>query len=323
MEDRFSNVTPLSIARPIPSSKRKFRSFEENIKAGTWDKSDPKYKFSEGHRELAVVKIHPPSLAKRRQSRSAASTLHSTKSTLTNSTLRHTKELQSSQTSEEQDFDSDEVNANRPSHSTLSKVSIPKSTTSIFMSSSCGALAFAKNNSSSSIPSNLSNGSDPTRTQGSSPTLSSDLDGIHKKALAELNKFCKEKYRKYGQASDADDEREDSDAETLLGAKKDEMDDEISFLDKENLTPNPNQDDQGLHMELRDMLCIRNKKRRISLPTSDEHSEEGSSAVSLDKGKKIKLNSPKSSPAPAVTTAIALGVLQDSKEEDSAVNPTA
>lgn len=165
-------------------------------------------------------------------------------------------------------------------------------------------------------PNNASSGSrnDPRNL----PTI--DFNPPSTKPLVELAEISKEKYRPSSQASDADDERDESDLETVIGRDDELSDTDIyHFKDKENIPPTRTyQDDQGLSVELQDKLSVKSQNNRDSMdgaqssekvsvtkPTSVNKRETENTAVSLI--------SPQGSPLS--------GVEEDADEEDNGAMP--
>lgn len=90
-----------------------------------------------------------------------------------------------------------------------------------------------------------------------------DFSPFSNKRLVELAEISKGEYRASSQASDADDERDESDLETVIGCDDEPSDTDNHFKDKENIPPTRTyQDDQGLSVELQDKLSVKSQKHR-------------------------------------------------------------
>lgn len=139
--------------------------------------------------------------------------------------------------------------------------------------------------------------------------------------LVELAEISKEKYRASSQASDADDERDESDLETVIGCD-DELSDTDNHVkeDKENIPPTRTyQDDHGLSVELQDKLSVKSQNKRDGMDGA-----QSSEKVSVTKSTSVKkreteniavvsLISPQTSPPS--------GVEEDADEEDNGAMP--
>lgn len=164
-------------------------------------------------------------------------------------------------------------------------------------------------------PDNASSGSinDPRNL----PTI--DYNPLSTKPLVELAEISKEEYRASSQASDADDERDESDLETVVGCDDEPYDTDNEFKDKENIPPTrTHQDDHGLSVELQDKLSVKShnhrdgmdgaqriEKLRVTKSASVKKRQTENTAVSLI--------SPPGSPLS--------GVGEDADEEDNGAVP--
>lgn len=164
-------------------------------------------------------------------------------------------------------------------------------------------------------PDNVSSGSrnDPRNlaTIGFNP--------LSTKPLVELAEISKEEYRASSQASDADDERDESDLETVIGCDDEPSDTDNHFKDKENIPPTRRyQDDQGLSVELQDKLSVTSQKHRDGTDGA-QSSEKVSVTKSTSVNKRetentaVSLISPPGSPLS--------GVGEDADEEDNGAIP--
>lgn len=142
-----------------------------------------------------------------------------------------------------------------------------------------------------------------------------DFNPPSTKSLVELVEISKEEYRASSQASDADDERDESDLETVIGCDDEPFDTDNHFKDKENIPPTRTyQDDQGLSVELQDKLSVKGQKHRdgrYGLQSGEKGSVTKSTSVDKHETKNnvISLISPPGSPLS--------GVGEDADEEDN------
>lgn len=138
---------------------------------------------------------------------------------------------------------------------------------------------------------------------------------VSTKPLVELAEISKEEYRTSSQASDADDERDESDIETVIGCDDEPSDTENRFKGKENIPPTrPHQDDQGLSVELQDKLSVKSEKHRHGMDEG-QSSEKVRVTVSKSVKKQETENtavSLMSSPGSPLS-----GVGEDADEEDN------
>ncbi len=162
-------------------------------------------------------------------------------------------------------------------------------------------------------------GPNPGAKKGQSHLPSSDLNSISNKALAELDEISSKVYRISGQASDADDERDASDIETLLGYD-DELEDTDTLENQENIPPGGvDQDDQGLSTGLRDGLSINGMRGHISnRSNSDENrSIEGGISIVVLKERETKRRE-----LPLISPLLFSVTAEEADEEDNAATPT-
>lgn len=142
-----------------------------------------------------------------------------------------------------------------------------------------------------------------------------DFNSFGTKPQVEFAEISREEYRAFSQASDADDERDESDLETVIGYDDEPSDTDNHFKDKENIPPTRTyQDDQGLSVELQDKLSIKSQKHRDGIDGA-QSSEKVSvtKSTSVDKHETentaVSLISPPGSPLS--------GVGEDADEEDN------
>lgn len=142
-----------------------------------------------------------------------------------------------------------------------------------------------------------------------------DFNPLRIKPLVELAEISKEEYRAASQESDADDERDESDLETVIGCDDESSDTDNHFKDKENIPPTHiYQDDQGLSVELQDKLSVKSQRHRDGMDGA-QSSEKVivTKSTSVDKRETenngVSLISPPGSPLS--------GVGEDADEEDN------
>lgn len=317
MENTFATVTPLSIAHPVPVSKRKGRSFEESIKEGIFSEAEKKYKCSDTYRQLAAIKVNSNSLSQRKHLPSTTSTLPLIKSPPTSTRKRRVQVLETSDQGEEQHSGIENgsvrrkgFNAEQTSQAAVHVSSLSKHTKSSANTFSSSALvSFIPYSSTQGMSTNLATKCLKAGTQeGALKSTSLVLGPIDTKAAAELSKISCSGYRGSGQASDADDERDESDIDRLIGSIKNAGAD---HLNGDSVVPSPDQDDQGLHTKFQGMLLIPSKKRRTKEEIKDESNSE-SSATSPSKYVETKMERSPSK------LGLSSGTAEDADEEDNA-----
>lgn len=317
MEAAFANVTPLSIAYPLPLSKRKGRSFEENIKEVTSTEAEKNSKRKDTHPQLAAVKVNSHSLSKRKQSSSATSTMTLIKSSPTSPRKRHVEVFKASHQDDEQNsgYKNSSVRPIGFTAEQTSQVVLPTSGLSkgtVFSAngfSSNVLVSFSPDSSTQGMSSNFATKCLTTDTQeGPLKPSSSVLGIVDTKVTAELSKIPCGEYRGSGQASDADDERDESDVDTLIGHHENA---DIDRLNRDSVVPSPEKDDQGLHCKLRAMRLIQSEKRRSKEGINDDYYSE-SSATSPIKMAENTMEHPPSK------LGLSPGTAEDADEEDNA-----
>lgn len=314
MEDTFADVTPLSIAHPVPLSKRKGRSFEENVKEGTFPQAEKKYKGNDTHRQLAAVKVNSNGLSERKHAPSITSTLSSIKSAPTSPLKRCVQVLATSHRGDEQ-TSCTEYSCVRPngftaeqtSHAAFSKFSLLKSTESgADTLSSSGLLSSGLDHSTLGISTNLTTKSQEAETkEGPIKPPSSVLRTVDTKAAAELSQSACSDYRGSGQASDADDERDESDIDPLIGTNENT---DADRLNHDPVASSVKQDDQGLHTELQAMVLIQSYSHRTKKGKCS--SESGGTSPSKTVETKMERS-------PSML-GLSSGTAEDADEEDNA-----
>lgn len=288
MEETFANVTPLSIGYPIPLSKRKGRSFEENVKDVTFPEAEKKNKCNDTHRQLATVKVKSNGLSKCKHLPSTKSTLLFVKSASTSPRKHHVQVLETPHQGGEQ-YSGTEICSVRPnaftaeqtSQAVLSASSLPggpKSTADTLSSSV--PVPISQDSSTQDTTSKLATECLKTETKESSLKLPSSVMGtVDTKATPEFSKISSSEYRGSGQASDADDERDESDIDPSTGNN---VHTDVKSMACDTVVPSPDNgpdnDDQDLHAKLQSLLLIPSKKRRTKKGIIDYNSE--SSATS-------------------------------------------
>lgn len=144
---------------------------------------------------------------------------------------------------------------------------------------------------------------------------STDPNQVSAKPLVEFAKICKEEYRTSSHASDADDERDESDLETVIGCGDEPFDTDNRFKDKENVPPTrTHQDDQGLSVELKDKLSVTSEKHRHGMDDG-QSSENVSVTASTSVEKEGKENTTVSLISPPGSPLSGNG--EDADEEDN------
>lgn len=318
IDNTFANVTPLSIAHPLRAlSKRKGRSFEENIKEGTFSEVEKKYKSNAAHRQLAALKVNSNCLLNLKHPPSNTSTLSSIKSATTSPRKRHVQALETSHHHDEQNLRSENSSirpngftAEQRPQAALSMSSLPKSTESSANILTSDILVYC------SPPSSTQGGSTsfatkhlkPEAKEGSLKPSSLVLCTTGTKAAAELTKISCSEYRGSGQTSDADDELDESDIDPLIGNKENTDPDR---LNRDSVAPSLEKDDQGLHTKLQAMLLIQSKTRRAQEGINDEYNSESSATSPLN----ILETKMKRSTS---TLGLSLGTAEDADDEDDA-----
>lgn len=313
MEDTFADVTPLSIAHPVPLSKRKGRSFEENVKEGTFSQAEKKYKCNDTHRQLAAVKVNSNGLSKRKHAPSTSSTLSSIKSAPTSPPKRCVQVLEISHRGDEQNWCTEyscvranSFTAEQTSHAAFSKSSLPKSTASANTLSSSVLLSSGLDPSMVGTSTKLTTKSKEAETEeGSIKPPSSVLRTVDTKATTELGNIACSDYRGFGQASDADDERDESDIDLLIGNNENA---DANRLNHDPVASSEKQDDQGLHTELQAMVLIQSNRHRTK---EGKYSSE-SGGTSPSKTVETKMERP-----PPIL-GLSSGTAEDADEEDNA-----
>lgn len=148
---------------------------------------------------------------------------------------------------------------------------------------------------------------------------STDSNVVSTKSLVELAEISKEEYRTSSQASDADDECDESDLETVIGCDDELFDIDSRFKNKENIPPSrAHQDDQGLSVELRNKLSVKSEKHRHGMDES-QSSEKVSVTVSTSLEKQETENTTVSFMSPPRSPLSGLG--EDADEEDNGATP--
>lgn len=146
------------------------------------------------------------------------------------------------------------------------------------------------------------------------PTI--DFNPLSTKPLVALTEISKEKYRPSSQASDADDERDESDLETVIGYDDELSDTDNHVKDKENIPPTRiYQDDQGLSVELQDKLSVKSQNNREGM-NGVQSSEKFSVTKSISVNKRETENTLDSPQGPPLS-----GVEEDADEEDNGAMP--
>lgn len=308
MEDTFANVTPLSITYPLPPAKRKGRSFEENIKEMTFSEAEKKQKCNDTHRQLAPVKVNSNGMSKRKPSPTTTSTL-STKPAPTSPRKRPVQVLEASHQgngqnpgTEQSSVQPSNFTAEQTSQAAFSISGQPRNSAKTLSSS--GLVSFGLDSTTQGMSTNLATQCLKAETQGRPLRSSSSVLGIvDTKAAAELSKISCIEYRGSGQASDADDENDESDIDRYENT-------DAGRLSRDSVVPSPETDDQGLHTEFQAMLWIQSENIRIK-EGNDEHNSESSTTSPL-KAVKIKMECAPSKPG------LSSGTAKDADEEDNA-----
>lgn len=301
----------------MPLSKRKGRSFEENIKEGTFSQVEKKYQSNAAHRQLAALKVNSNSLLNIKHPPSNTSILSSSKSAPTSPRKRHVQALETSHHHDEPNLRSENSSirpngfiAEQTSQAALSMSSLPKSTESSANILTSNILVYC------SPPSSTHGGSTslatkclkPEAKEGSLKPSSLISCTIDTKAAAELTKLPCSEYRGSGQTSDADDELDESDIDPLIGNKENTDPDR---LNRDSVAPSLEKDDQGLHTKLQAMLLIQSKTRRAKEGINDEYNSE-SSATSPSNILETKMKRSTS------TLGLSSGTTEDADDEDNA-----
>lgn len=283
----------------------------------TSTEAEKKYKRKDSHPQVAAVKINSHSLSKRKQSPSATSTLTLIKSAPTSPGKRHVEVLKASHQGDEQNsgYENSSVRpmgftAGRTSQAALPTSGLPKG--AVFNANSLSSnvlVSFSPDSSTQGMSSNFATKCLTTDTQeGPLKPSSSVLGIVDTKAAAELSKIPCGEYRGSGQASDADDERDESDIDPLLGNYENA---DVDRLNRDSVVPSPQKDDQGLHSKLHAMRLIQSEKRRTKEGINDDYYSESSAASPIKMGETTMEHSPSKlgrSPATA----------EDADEEDNA-----
>ena len=148
---------------------------------------------------------------------------------------------------------------------------------------------------------------------------STDSNVVSTKPLVELAEMSKEEYRTSSQASDADDECDESDLETVIGCDDEPSDTDNHFKNKENIPPTrAHQDDQGLSVELRDKLLVKSDKPRHGMDKAQSR-EKDSVTVSKSVEKQETENTIVSLMPPPDSSLSGMG--EDADEEDNGATP--
>lgn len=148
---------------------------------------------------------------------------------------------------------------------------------------------------------------------------STDSNVVSSKSLVELAEISKEEYRTSSQASDADDECDESDLETVIGCDDELFDIDNRFKNKENIPPSrAHQDDQGLSVELRNKLSVKSEKHRHGMGEG-QSSEKVSVTVSTSVEKQETENTTVSFVSPPRSPLSGMG--EDADEEDNGATP--
>lgn len=307
MEDTFANVTPLSITYLVPPAKRKERSFEENIKEVTFSEPEKKHKCNDTHRQSAAVKVNSNAVSKRKLSPTITSTL-SIKLALKSPRKRPVQVLEASHQGNRQNPGTDQgsvqpnnFTAEQTSQAAFSISGQPRNSANTLSSSEL--VSFSPGSTTQGMSTNLVTQCLKAETQGRPLRSSSSVLGIvDRKAAAELSKISCSDYRGSGQASDADDENDESDVDKYENT-------DAGRLNRDSVVPSPETDDQGLHTEFQAMLWIQSEKLRIK-DGNDEHNSESSTTSPL-KMMKIKMECVPSKPR------LSSGTAEDADEEDN------
>ena len=314
MENTFADVTPLSIAHPVPLSKRKGGSFEENVKEGTFPQAEKKYKCNDTHRQLSAVKVNSNGQSKRKHPPSTTSTFFSIKSAPTSPLKRCIQVLETSHPDDEQNsctkdscVRSKGFTAEQTSHAAFSKFGLPKSTeSSADILSSSGLLSSRLDPSTLGISTILTTKSQEAETvEGAIELPSSALRTVDPKASTELRKLASSDYRGFGQASDADDERDESDIDPLIETNENTDGDRLNH---DAVASSGKQDDQGLHTKLHAMVLIQSNRHRTK--EGKRSSESGGTPPS-------KIVETRMERSPPVLGFVS-GTAEDADEEDNA-----
>ncbi|MCJ1468417.1 hypothetical protein MMC07_007045 [Pseudocyphellaria aurata] len=325
MEETFANMTPLSIGHPMSLSKRKGRSFEENAKEVTFSEAGKRNKCNDTHRQLATVKVKSNGMSKCKHLPSTKSTLDFVKSASTSPRKHHLQVLETRHQGGEQ-YLSSETCSFRPNGFTAEQISqaalsvsslleCPKS--SATTSSSSVPVSISQDSSTQNTTSKLAAECLKPKTKESPLKLpSSVMSTVDTKAAPGFIKLSSSEYRGSGQASDADDERDESDIDP---STRNNIHTDVESITRDTVVPNPDNgldkgpdnDDEDLHAKLQKMLLTKSKKRRTKNGIKEEYNSESSTTSPL-KSMETKLESSPSK------FGLLSGTAEDADEEDNA-----
>lgn len=269
------------------SSKPPTKTFEQNVKEKSFGhKQETKYKFKQHYREAIAVKEKKPSAChlKRRASRSDAALLEDMPGHELYTRNSAKQKLQTSKLRQK-----DTTQRLDPSVSVEMEISAPKSPPRA--STSENPMTGEKSNSAPSTkgPATRDHSPSPFATIGPNLTVNSELikpGRLLKNQifLAGPSAYLKSISKEFREASDADDERDESGLET-------ESEDEYLGKDlsvQEDSGANRDRDDGGLHVDFKEVVI--SKKRHIS---NDDDADDYQSG---ERGESAR-NSPKSDSA--------------------------
>lgn len=278
LERKLIDMTPLSIAHPLQPVKSPTKNFEQQIMDSSFSpKEETKYKFNHHYREAVAVKekIPPATHLKRRGSRSDATLLEQIKAPELNTRNSGKQKFQPSKMRERDIMELQKASEHgegailAPTAApTLSTLETPTTATSNYHTPSTGARAGLEYSPS---PFAAVGAASPSMVERESifgskivPTESS----VHLKNIS--NEF-----RISDDASDADDERDESGLET----ETEDEDLEKAIPPEEYDAANRDGDDGGLHMDFKEVAI--SKKRHISSDDGDDgyHSGERGGTV--------------------------------------------
>ena len=255
IERKLIDLTPLSIAHPMQPVKPPAKTFEQRIKDKSFGKKEETvHKFDQHYREAVAVKEKNPSASsasylKRRASRSDASLKH-TKDPESFSRKCGRRELCSSKPEQLSDFSRAEAPVPAITNKTGSSNEVPAI-------DECIPSPFASLGTNSAL----------------GPFGTTSESALNSKASLPISaiypaKFEKD-FRKVGDASDADDERDASGLET----ESEDEDPGKDLSSESNDVANQDRDDGGLHVEFKEVTI--NKKRHINDDDDDDGYHSG------------------------------------------------
>lgn len=272
-------MTPLSIAHPMQSKKRKGKTFEEQIKERSLvSTGKPKFSFNENYREMVTSKEKKPNTTswKQKHHMSDSSCLPSIKEPTLNSRTNENKKLHSTPPSDPKAIESKTFSAymeplaetvnNSPSFSvpSLPKLMITPHTISAKVLGS--STNFTSRTASSFAP------ACPDLTKISANSKQTSLfnrSTISPEDIQKLNTIPKV-YRDCSQASDADDERSDIESQIQDNDSRSEVREPFSTQE---------QDDTGLP-SMMEMVSFGKKRRASHDDDDDENNDERSAGDS-------------------------------------------